>query len=105
MVVHGYNPSSSGDTDPKNHAQDQPGQKVSENPISASKLSVVACACDPSYMEGVGRIVVWGQSQAKTWEFIWKITKAKKRLGDMAQAVDHLPSRHKVLSSYPNTAF
>jgi hypothetical protein len=44
-----------------------PGQKVSDTPISTNKLGVVACTCDPSYAGGVGkRIVVGKLAQGKT---------------------------------------
>jgi hypothetical protein len=40
--------------------------------------------CNPCYAGGIGRrITIWGQgqAQAKTWDPIWKITKAKKGWG------------------------
>jgi hypothetical protein len=66
---------------------------------------MVACAWDPSYMGGPERsIIVQSQPQAKMWDPIWKITKAK-RAGGVAQVVKHLLNKHKALSLKPSTAF
>jgi hypothetical protein len=43
-------------------------------------------------------------AQATTQDSIWKTLKAKKT-GDMVQAIDHLPSESKVLSSSSSIIF
>jgi hypothetical protein len=66
---------------------------------------MVGHACNPSYVEGKGRrIMVWGLPWAKTQDPTWKLTKPKKGISKrMAQVLEHLPSKHKVLNSKPST--
>jgi hypothetical protein len=84
--------------------EDQPGQKVSENPISANKnLGMVVCTCHSSHMGSINRIVAqFGLGINSIFNL--KNTQSKKRLGGMAQVVEHLSSKCKALSSTSNTA-
>jgi hypothetical protein len=52
------NPSHSRGQDRRIVVRGQPGQKVTELLISTNKLGVVAHACDPSYVGGVGKRMV-----------------------------------------------
>jgi hypothetical protein len=64
--------------------------KLPSQPING----VVVCACHPSYVGGIGkRIVVRGHTHQKK--------KAKKKAGNMAQVLEHLPSKCGGLSSNP----
>jgi hypothetical protein len=64
-----------------------------------NKPILVVYFCNPSYVEDIGRrIAVLGWSWAKTWEPIWKITKAKRTWG-IDQVIECLPSNHEDLSS------
>jgi hypothetical protein len=51
---------------------DQSRNKVNETPISINKSGVMGSNCNTSYMGGIDRIVVWGQSWAKVWYPIQK---------------------------------
>jgi hypothetical protein len=51
------------------------------------------------------RIKVWSQFKQKAQEPTWKtnLKKESKRTRDVGQLVEHLPSKHKILSSISNT--
>jgi hypothetical protein len=62
-------------------------------------MGTVACACHPSYMGSINRIVVLAAS--KKQETTSKITRAK-RAGDMAQTGKCLPSKHEAVFKTQN---
>jgi hypothetical protein len=70
----------------------EPRQKVSETLNSTKNLDVVAHTCDPAMWEAYV-----GESWSKASPF-QKIIKPKKNM-EVAQVVEHLPSKHKALSS------
>jgi hypothetical protein len=62
--------------------QGWPRKKVSETPIWTNNLGIVVYICNPSYWEAyIGGLQSKTGSLAKTWDFIWKITKIKKVWG------------------------
>jgi hypothetical protein len=73
-------------------------------PISTNKLGIVVHSYRPSYTGGIGRriSIQAGHGWGKLRDSISKITKAK-RAGGEAQVVEHLPSKHKILSSNSST--
>jgi hypothetical protein len=77
-------------------------QNVSETPISTNKkLGVVSCTCHPSYMESVDRrIIVLAGRGIKERPYL---KNKAKRVGSVAQVVEHLPSKCKAVSSNPCT--
>jgi hypothetical protein len=80
----------------------QPGQKVSEIPISTNKLVMEVHACHSSYTGGMGRrIKVQGWPPGKNTRPYLKI-KAKKGWGHDSSG-GTLLSKHKSPSSHPST--
>jgi hypothetical protein len=73
----------------------QPGQKVNETPCQSRRCVPVI----PAMWDAVGRrIRIQGQSRLKCETIPKKLLKSK-RAWVMAQVVEHLPSKHKILSS------
>jgi hypothetical protein len=60
---------------------------------------MVVHACCPSYSGGRGRRIVF---RGQPWEKLEMLSKNKRAWG-MTQVVEHLPSKHEVLSSNTNT--
>jgi hypothetical protein len=64
-------------------------------PYLTNKLEVMVCACDSSYMGLGGRRPVLAPGKT--------LPEKQKKAGGLAQVIQHLPSKHTVLSSNPST--
>jgi hypothetical protein len=67
------------------------GEKCSQDLISTNSWMWCVCACHPSYLGGINRS---RPAPAKPQDRIKQITKAK-RVGGVAQVLQHLPSKPK----------
>jgi hypothetical protein len=64
---------------------------------------MMLCACHASYTGSINRRSVVQRARQRHKILFKEITKGE-RAGSMAQIVEHLPSKHKVLISNPSTA-
>jgi hypothetical protein len=79
--------------------QGQPGQRVSETPISTEKLNVLINFYNPSYMGGIRKMIMIQSGPGKSTR---PYPKKQKGLGIWLSG--RVPvSQHKALSSNPNT--
>jgi hypothetical protein len=71
-------------------------------PSHQNKLGLVVYACHPSYKGGIGiRIAVQGRPCAKNKTLSEKLPESRK---GWSQVAEHLPGKHKALSSNTSTA-
>jgi hypothetical protein len=89
--------------DRKDHGSKPAQAKRQQDPISTNKVGIAVCACHQKYLGSISRRTAGQEAWGITPDLIQKITKAK-RAGDLAQALEHLPSKCQTLSSNPSTA-
>jgi hypothetical protein len=98
--VHTYNPNYSSGRDWKDCGSRPVRAKSYQDPISTNKLGMMVHPCNPSYLEGIGRICGPRMAWAKSWRPYLK--NKNKRYTGVAQVVEPLPSMHKALVLIPS---
>jgi hypothetical protein len=100
-VDYSYNPSYLGGRVWKDPSSRPAQTKHSWGSVSASGWAWWHVSVNPALWGSTNRITVQASQDLK-WDCISKITKAK-RAGSVTQVVEYLSSKHKALSSTPNT--